>query len=163
MSQQRNKFAQYKNLTEHTLKFITDQRNGDVAYAENGKCVPLWNLQPSDVEFVAGLWRIQNKFEHKIQNVRGSDFVLHDRLPNKEKNLFEFYRASLISCNCYGYFMVPGATKVVAKYTTDEQTYWSYGNSIEQARAFLGIRLYDEYMDLIHSVACQNCAQRQKK
>ena len=51
----------------------------------------------------------------------------------------------------------------VAKYTTDQGTYWSYGNTIEQARAFLGIKLYDEYMDLIHTHACKNQFAHQKK
>lgn len=29
----------------------------------------------------------------------------------------------------------------------------AYGQTIEQARAFLGIKMYDEYQDLIHSAA----------
>ena len=62
----------------------------------------------------------------------------------------------MVGLNCYGRFIVGGPEVIVAKYDTDRGTYWSYGPTLEQARAFLGIKLYDEYMDLIHSVACKN-------
>lgn len=140
-----------------------DRRAGVLAYKSDGTTVPLESVKLSNVEFVAGLWRVQNPFPHKIQEVRGTKFVLTERLPHIEKNLFEFYRASMVSENCYGPFITPGATHVVAKYITDHGAYWSYGNTIEQARAFLGIRLYDEYMDLIHSVACRNTLTRDQK
>ena len=140
-----------------------DRRAGVLAYKSDGTTVPLESVKLSNVEFVAGLWRVQNPFPHKIQEVRGTKFVLTERLPHIEKNLFEFYRASMVSENCYGPFITPGATHVVAKYITDHGTYWSYGTTIEQARAFLGIKLYDEYMDLIHAHACKKQLSRQKK
>lgn len=140
-----------------------DRRAGVLAYKSDGTTVPLESVKLSNVEFVAGLWRVQNPFPHKIQDVRGTKFVLTERLPHSEKNLFEFYRASMVSENCYGPFITSGATHVVAKYITDQGAYWSYGNTIEQARAFLGIRLYDEYMDLIHSVACRKTLTRGQK
>lgn len=139
-----------------------DRRAGVLAYKSDGTTVPLESVKLSNVEFVAGLWRVQEPFPHKIQEVRGAKFVLIERLPHVEKNLFEFYRASMVSENCYGPFIVPG-THIVAKYTTDRGAYWSYGNTIEQARAFLGIKLYDEYMDLIHSVACRKTLVRGQK
>lgn len=158
-----NELSAHKTVAEKEAAFKAARKNGERAWRSNGRSISLKRVRMENVEYIAGLWRVQNPFPYEIQHVRNADFVLHDKLPNKEKNLFEFYKASQVCCNCYGYFMVPESNKIVAKYTTDAQTYWSYGNSIEQARAFLGIRLYDEYMDLIHSAACQNCAQRQKK
>lgn len=159
----KNKLAVHKTTKEKLTSYQKSVANNELAYKSDGTSVPLATCRPGDVEFIGGLWRVQNNFPYKIQEVRGTEFVLHERMPNKEKNLFEFFRASQVCCNCYGYFMVPASNRIVAKYTTDNQTYWSYGNSIEQARAFLGIRLYDEHMDLIHSVACKDCVQRVKK
>lgn len=158
-----NKLAEHKTAAEKEIAFKTARKNGERAWRSNGKSVSLKRVRIENVEFIAGLWRVQNPFPYKVQNVRNTDFVLYDKLPNKEKNLFEFYRAAQVAYNCYGPFVLSGSDKVVARYTTDDKVYWSYGNTVEQARAFLGIRLYDEYMGLIHSVACQNCDQRQKK
>ena len=140
-----------------------DRRAGVLAYKSDGTTVPLESVKLSNVEFVAGVWRVQNPFPYKIQEVRGTKFVLTERLPHIEKNLFEFYRASMVSENCYGKYISGSPKYIVAKYTTDHGTYWSYGDTIEQARAFLGIRLYDEYMDLIHAHACKKQLSRQKK
>lgn len=145
-------------MNEHAkeLLFRIHCERGALAYSSDGNTRPLKNCDINNVKLIAGLWRVQNKFEHKIQNVRGKEFVLLEKINRTEKNLFEFYRAAMVATNCYGRFFVGGAEQIVAKYETDKQTYWSYGNTIEQARAFLGIRLYDEYSDLIHSVACQD-------
>ena len=159
----RNKLTTHKTIIEKQYTFIKDVLDGALAYRSDGTNVPLSSLDFSQVEFIGGLWRVQNPFPYKIQEVRGTKFVLTERLPHIEKNLFEFYRASMVSENCYGPFITPGATHVVAKYITDHGEYWSYGNTIEQARAFLGIKLYDEYMDLIHAHACKKQLARQKK
>lgn len=159
----RNKLAVHKTTKEKLENYQKSVANNELAYKADGTSIPLAKCRPGEVEFIGGLWRVQNNFPYKIQEVRGTEFVLHERMPNKEKNLFEFYKASQVCCNCYGYFMSPDSNKIVAKYATDGQIYWSYGNSIEQARAFLGIRLYDEYMDLIHSAACPSRTQKQKK
>lgn len=110
----------------------------------------------NDVELVGGVWRIQRAFDKKITNVRDRQFVLLDKLPHVERTLFEFYRASHIGINCYGPFCSGIMDYIVAKYETDNGTYWSYGRSVEEARAFMGIKLYDEYMYLINSVARAN-------
>ena len=162
MTHYKNKYATHKNNTDKLHDYTRDCRAGKFAHLSDNTCVPLNQTKLSDVEFVAGLWRVQNPFPYKIQIVRGKPFVLTERLPHIEKNLFEFYRAALVGENCYGPF-INSADQIVAKYTTDHGTYWSYGNTIEQARAFLGIKLYDEYMDLIHSVACRETLARQKK
>jgi len=105
----------------------------------------------NNVEFIAGAWRIQNKFDYQIINVRGKDFVLGDKLPHQERTKFDFYRAYSVGNNCYGKYIFPSTDYIVAKYATPRGTYWAYGQTIEQARAFLGIKLYDEHQDLIHA------------
>lgn len=130
------------------------------AYAmdENFNKVPLGapGAEFNAVELVGGIWRIQCKFDKKITNVRDRQFVLLDKLPRQERTLFEFYRASHIGMNCYGPFCSGIADYIVAKYETDNGTYWAYGRSVEEARAFMGIKMYDEYMYLINSVARAN-------
>ncbi len=162
----RNKLATHKTVAEKERAYniaILDSTRRVMAYSRNGTVAPLVDFAVSDVEFIGGLWRVQTPFHHKIQDVRDKQFVLGDRLAHREKNHFEFYSAWLVSENCYGKYILDGGKYIVAKYTTDHGTYWSYGNTIEQARAFLGIKLYDEYMDLIHAHACKNQLARQKK
>lgn len=144
-------------LEEHSKELLYKMhcQRGAMAIDSVGAKRPLSECNINDVKLCAGLWRIQNKFEHNIQLVRGKEFVLLEKLNRTEKNKFEFYRAAVVGNNCYGRFLVPGNQGVVAKYETDKQTYWAYGPTIEQARAFLGIRLYDEYQDLIDSVVCR--------
>ena len=163
MTQYKNKFATHTNIMDKFRDFNRDRRAGVHAYKSDNTTVPLTSVKLSQVEFVAGLWRVQNPFPHKIQAVRDKQFVLEAVLPHREKNHFEFYSAWLVSENCYGKYILDGAKYIVAKYTTDNGTYWSYGNTIEQARAFLGIKLYDEYMDLIHAHVCKNQLLRHKK
>lgn len=161
----RNKLSNHKTLAEKERAYhraCMDSANQAFAYYSDGHKAPLMNIDVSQVEFIAGLWRVQNPFPHNVQEVRGKLFTLSERLDYKEKNLFEFYRAYPVCENCYGAFVASEA-HIVAKYTTDKETYWAYGKTIEQARAFLGIKLYDEYMDQIHNIACKNTIARQKK
>lgn len=152
----KNPLAFHKSYDEKARAFQAAVSAATTATDDSGHTHPLGTLNIDDVEFISGAWRVQNKFPHKIQEVRGEEFVLTEKLNRTEKNLFDFYRARMVGLNCYGRFIVGGPEVIVAKYDTDRDTYWSYGPTLEQARAFLGIKLYDEYMDLIHSVACKN-------
>ena len=87
---------------EKCRDFNRDRRAGVHAYKSDGTTVPLTSVKLSQVEFVAGLWRVQNPFPHKIQMVRDKQFVLVEKLPHVEKNLFEFYLAQSVYDNCYG-------------------------------------------------------------
>lgn len=151
-----NNLSTYKTVAEKRQAFNEARENHAVAFDYNLNKIPLSSVKFNDVDFIGGEWRIQRPIPDGIQVVRGLPFLLGERLPKQEKNKFEFYRAALLTYNCYGYTDSITYTTIVAKYTTDNGTYWAYGSTIEQARAFLGIRLYDEYMDLIHSVACKN-------
>lgn len=158
-----NKLATHQNIAEKSRDFVLARKNDECAMRSDGTKVPLKDIRFEDVEFVGGMWRVQNKFPHTIQHVRNRDFVLQERLPRQERNHFEFYKATMVGYNCYGPFLIENASRIVAKYDTKHGTYWSYGDTIEQARAFLGIKLYDEYQDLIHSVVCAVENVQQKK
>ena len=114
------------------------------------------------VDKVAGIWRIQSKFPYKITRVRDKDMVLTKKLDRVENTLFEFWNAKLVGYNCYGPFIFESdvADYIVAKYETDAKTYWGYGKTLESARAYLGIKIYDEYKDVINAIACKNKINR---
>ncbi len=156
MSKKQNSMAAHASDFDKVRDYNSARARGELAYFSNGRTVSLNAVGLHDIEFIGGLWRVQDKFPYRIQMVRDVPFVLGERIPRTERNHFEFYRACRVCENCYGKYLIPGSEKIVAKYTTDHGTYWAYGDTVEQARAFLGIKLYDEYMDLIHSVACKN-------
>ena len=128
------------------------------AYAidENGKRYSLKTLPFTQVEFISGLWRVQRFFDKPIQLVRGKEFVLYEKINKHEKNLFEYYNAEIVANNCYGKYLFGEPDSVVAKYDTDNGPLWAYGATLEQARAFLGIALFDKHINLIHAAERKN-------
>lgn len=130
------------------------------AVTENGHKITLGKkgAKLDDVDLVAGLWRVQKKFPYEIVRVRDIDVVLMDKIQHTESTNFEYWNAKLVGYNCYGPFIFSGKKHdfIVARYDTDQGSYWGYGQTIEAARAFLGLKLYDEYKDVIHSIACKN-------
>lgn len=137
------------------------------AITENGRQITLGKpgAELDDVDLIAGLWRIQNKFNHKITRVRDKDVVLTNKLPHQESTNFEYWNAKLVGYNCYGPFILQGNKPdlIVARYDTDNGPLWGYGQTLESARAFLGLKLYDEYKDVIHSIACKNKLKNRAK
>jgi len=128
------------------------------AYAIDEKNVkhPLMSLPLDKVDFIGGLWRVQRIFDKQTQFVRGKEFVLYDKINKQEKNLFEYYNAEVVGNNCYGKWVFGTPDCVVAKYDTGNGPLWSYGATLEQARAFLGIALFDKHIDLIHATERKN-------
>jgi len=108
----------------------------------------------NDVEYIAGCWRCQIKCPYEITNVRDRQFVLVEKLPRQEHTKFEFWSATAAVWTGRGIGVdIKNPGWIVAKYETPRGTYMAYGQTIEQARAFLGIKLYDEYQDVIHAAA----------
>ena len=152
MTAYRNKFATHKTEAEKRLAFSQAVQNDELAYFSNGKKVPLYNfcLQSERVEFIGGLWRVQEPFPHTVQKVRDIEVVLADKIPHSERIPFEYYRAYRIGENCYGRYLSVQPDTIVAKYEASKNNiFWGYGKTIEQARAFLGLKLFDEYKDAI--------------
>lgn len=158
-----NPLATHKTSTDKARDYYIACANGEYAYHDAVHKELLSLVDVNRVEFIGGLWRLQIDFPYKIERIRDKDFVILEKLPRQEKNLFDFYRAEPVCFNCYGPFTMPGIPNVVAKYETDKKTYCAYGNGIEQARAFLGIKLYDKCRDLIHGhLCCESDKNNQK-
>ena len=128
------------------------------AIAENGKHITLGKAgaKLEQVDRINGVWHIQNNFDYsKITRVRDKDMILIKKLDRTETTNFEFWSAKSVGYNCFGPFISKdnGYDYIVAKYETDEGILYGYGKTLEQARAYLGLKLYDEYKDVIHIIA----------
>lgn len=157
----KNSYSDFKTESQKVAAYIRDKKKKEVVYAykSDETKVPLKDCRLVNLEFVAGLWRIQDEFPYKIENVRKKDFVIGNKLPHVERTLFDFYQAFSVCENCYGKYMSKTCDYIVAKYVTNRGTYAAYGKTIEDARAYLGIKLYDEFQDVIHAAIN---TQRQK-
>jgi len=116
-----------------------------------------------NVDRVAGLWRVQQKFPYTITRVRDKDMVLIKKLNYNENTKFEYWTAKLVGYNCYGPFIIGGKAPdfIVSHCVAGENEFWGYGTTIESARAFLGLKIWDELRDVIHD-AVFNTATRDK-
>lgn len=141
------------------VTFLHDLNNGVYATDEKHNKIRLGDEGANhwEVDKIGGIWRIQKKLPYKITHVRDKDMVILNKLDHQENTLFEFYNAKLVGYNCYGPFVAEGnnGNYIVAQYETDKETYLGYGKTIEDARAYLGLKLYDEYKDVINAIACQ--------
>lgn len=158
-----NPLSTYKTVPEKRAAFNMARHNNEFAIDHKINKIPLSSVNFNDVDYIGGAWRIQRPTPQNIRMVRGRPFILGERIERQEKNMFEFYRAALLFHNCYGYSDYLVFDMIVAKCTTKSGTYWAYGDSIEHVRAFLGIRLYDEHMDLIHSATHKDTLNQNQK
>ena len=139
-----------KFLEDLGKEYAVDEKLNKIKLGEEG-------AEHYNVDKVGGFWRIQRKCPYKITRVRDKDMILLNKLNHVENTLFEFWTAIEAVYNCYGILLHDmNYNYIVAKYDTDKETYMGYGYTLEEARAFLGLKLYDEYKDLINSVACRN-------
>lgn len=152
-----NPYDEYKNSRIKSNAWMRACGKNEMAVNSKNEMHPVKNFKMEDLAFVAGLWRIQEKCPHKITRVRDKDMILFDKLDHVENTLFEFWNAKEVVYNCYGIcFGDKEPDFIVAKYDTDNGTYLGYGRTLESARAFLGLKLYDEYKDIINAIACKN-------
>ena len=140
--------------------FCVDEVEGVKAIDENGRHITLGKSSAiSDrVDRINGLWHVQNKFPHTITRVRDKDMVLMKKLDRIEDTKFEYWSAKTVGYNCFGPFVSSDNSYdyIVARYDTDNGPLWGYGRTLEAARAYLGLKLYDEYKEVIHAIACRN-------
>ena len=145
-----NPFDEYKNTKKKSAAWVKAVHDGTMAVDENNQQSPVKNFDMSQLAFVAGWWRVQKKFDKKITRVRDKDFFIGNKLDYHERTKFDFYEAYTVNFNCYGYYIGEKPDYVVAIYDTDQGRLWGYGKTIQDARAFLGIKLYDICQDIIH-------------
>jgi len=134
--------------------FLRDMNSGAYAVDEKLNKIKLGDEGATHeiVDKVAGVWRIQSKFPYEITRVRDKDMVLTRKLDRVENTLFEYYSASVVNYNCYGPFVFENCDYVVAK--DNNGFFLGYGRTLEDARAFLGIKFYDEFKDVIRAILC---------
>ena len=149
-----NPISEFKTVAEKRVAYNRALDNQSEAWIDANTKITIGRrgAEFNDVEFIGGFWRVQRHFGHKITRVRDSDFVLGDKLPRQEHTKFDFYRAYRVGLTCYGYYISEnsdGYDYIVAKYETNRGTFWSYGKTIADARAFLAISIYDAYQDVI--------------
>jgi hypothetical protein len=141
----------YKNLlseltVEETVnKYKSDLRKNEkimVHFSNNTSCL-LKDISPFSVEFIGGLWRGQKEFKYNIKTVRDKKFILGDKierseLPREEIPIFDYYPASMVGINCYGY-SIGEFDYIVANCGGA----WGYGKTISDARAYLSSKVID--------------------
>lgn len=144
---------------QKTDKYWIDVNNPQVrAYFASGDSERLGKIQLESVEFIGGLWRVQQELAKEIVTIRDKEFTLYGKLDINEKNQFKYQRAKEVYYNCYGP-QEAGQYMVIANY----HQYWAYGDSVEKARAFLGIKLFDIYNNLIHEAVAKEKIGNEKK
>lgn len=152
-----NPLDEYKNTRIKSAEWLDACYNDGFALDAKGDKYPIKKYGIEQLAFVAGFWRVQNILTKPIVHVRDKDMVFLAKLDRQENTLFEFYSAKQVGYNCYGPFVSEGNKPdyIVARYDTDNGTFFGYGKTIEEARAYLGLKLYDEYKDVINAIACQ--------
>ncbi|MCQ2562536.1 MAG: hypothetical protein MJ158_02905 [Alphaproteobacteria bacterium] len=160
-----NPYEEYTDSKVKLQKWHQACKNNEFATDKNNNQIPLKNFNVNQVIFCGGCWRVQVDFPYSITRVRDKNMILMNKINYTENTFFEYWRAKSVCFNCYGPFVSKedAYDYIVAKYETDNGTYWGYGDSIEKARAFLGIKLYDLYKELINSVACRNKMAKTKQ
>nr|MBQ0091256.1 hypothetical protein [Candidatus Enterousia merdequi] len=160
----RNIYDEYKDVRTKSEAFTKAVQNHIKAIDSNGNMINMDLLNLDDVAYVSGAWRVQVDFPYKISNIRKRDMVLLEKLNRVENTLFEFWSAKFVGYNCYGPFVSKNEKPdcIVAKYDTDNGAFWGYGETLEKARAFLGLKVYDEYKEVINAIACRQKLRKNK-
>ncbi|MBR5904476.1 MAG: hypothetical protein IKZ49_02990 [Alphaproteobacteria bacterium] len=159
-----NPYDEYKTPEEKKRAYDLACDNNEYAIDEEIRHIPLKNIDISKVAFVGGCWRVQRDFPYEITKVRDKNMVITKKLDYTERMPFVYYEAKEVCCNCNGFFIFSGGFDyIVARYDTKKGVYWGYGKTIEAARAFLGLKLFDEYSEMINEVLCGKLQTKQRK
>ena len=147
-----NMYSEFKSEAEKEAAYKKDIQNPKTVFAQkaDGTSIPLKYVSVSRVDRIGDLWRVQTPFSKPIRIVRKQEFVIGNKLPHIEHTKFDFYEAFSVGMNCYGRFVFPKPDYIVAEYRVANMVFDAYGKTIEDARAYLGIKLYDEFQDVIH-------------
>lgn len=157
----KNPLAQHQIICDKYKAYRHDCNRGVCAYKSDNTSVPLRDVKLNNVEFIGGLWRVQNDFPYQISTVRGRDVIIGEKLQHSEPTFFEYFRGAFVAYNCYGP-LKPMFDRVLGRYVTDNGTYWAYGATIPDARAFLAVKMYDLHKNEIHAKECRKKLSRTK-
>ena len=148
----KNSLSDFKTDAEKLSAYLNDKNKMTktiYAYKSDGSFVPLGQCRLVDLEHVAGLWRVQNEFPHKIENVRGKDFVIGKKIPYKDTSV-DLYEAYPVGENCYGKYIFDRPDYIVGISMTKRGKVSAYGTRIEDVCAYLGRKItYGIFRDVI--------------
>lgn len=131
--------------TETVAKYKADIRKNPLicASAEDDSEKPLKSLNPNQVEFIGGMWRIQRDFNLYVEKIYDKYFVMgkrieREKLPKEEIPIFNYYNALLVESNCYGFY-----TYDFGYIVANCENIWRYGKDISEARSKLSGNIID--------------------
>lgn len=147
----------YRNVAEKRAAYNLALDRHEFAYIDSQNYVRLGThgAEFNDVEYIAGLWRVQTKLGCDVIQIQDKEFVLLDRLNRKEHTDFEFYNAASVTWWAYGQTCGLTPDYIIAKYETNRGTFYAYGcrltdqNALSKARAHLAGKLFEAYQDII--------------
>ncbi|MBR4507048.1 MAG: hypothetical protein IKP24_00775 [Alphaproteobacteria bacterium] len=131
-------------------------KNGVRAYSYDDVCMPLADvdLDKYIVKYIAGLWRMRTKpvKTYTITNVYDKRFVLGPEIKINERDEFNFkyYYAALEKYDLFG-VLEPTFDWYVARCNTKKGRMMRYGETREEARAFLRGAIMDAFAPNIAS------------
>ncbi|MDL2295350.1 hypothetical protein LJC18_00850 [Lachnospiraceae bacterium OttesenSCG-928-E19] len=136
-------------------KYWIDVNNPDVrAMHASGDSERLGKLLIDKVEFIGGLWRVQNEYDfsnvvsiHDSKKKTDRHFKLLKELDIREHNNFTYYDARELVCNCYGWREGP-VPYFVTNYEIFGQNHWAFNTQQEGSRAFLSARKSDVFQEV---------------
>ncbi|MBP5485228.1 MAG: hypothetical protein J6Y07_00775 [Alphaproteobacteria bacterium] len=165
----------YKNIEEKRAAFEWAVDYEDAVAWIDGKPVPLGGpgAELNDVEYVAGLWRVQNKEQYDTISVQEREFVLLDRLTRTEHTNFEYYSAAHVGWTGCGRSCDNKPGYIIGKYETGRGTFYAYGcqwadgskEALATARAHLAGQVVLAYQDLIiaDTIRADKAAEQSEK
>lgn len=139
-----------RDVLESTGVYDTDITKGVWAYSYDGKRIPLTSvdLKKHLAKFIAGLWRFRDKptKNYKVVRVHDRNLILGKKLDIQERDdfKFEYYTASAEKYDLFG-VLVPDFNLYVAKCHTNKGIMLRYGETREDARAFLRGAIMDVF------------------
>ena len=81
----KNPLAQYTTATEKHNLYTQSCATNTVAYKSDESRIPLRDVPEHNVEFIGGLWRVQDDFKYKITKIRDRKMILGQRIQHAEK------------------------------------------------------------------------------
>lgn len=159
-----NPLSEFKTVAEKRTAYNNALDTNAKVLVKFNEFVPLGSIGAgfNDVEYVAGIWRKQNKFSYdtiKLQDDK--EFVLLNKLNRQEHTGFDFYNADAVCWNGMGRYCEFIPSYVLATRNTTRGVFYAYGSvlsegvsaAISRARAHLTCKLFDGFQDVFENAA----------
>ena len=147
----------HRDIMLSSADFNESCKNGVYAYSYDDMRMPLRDvdLDKYIVKYIAGLWRMRTRptKSYTITTVYDKKFVLGPEIPVSERDDFKFkyYYAAMERYDMFG-VLEPKFNWYVAKCYTRHGRMMRYGQTREEARAFLRGAIMDRFAPNIASI-----------